>query len=412
MDPKEKRQKLSTPELEGPSSPPKKDVAITSPSLNSKVDVGEAMKKQNDVAMFLTEKVISALARNSNFVFSPSSLNTVLTMVAVTTEQKTLRSFITSILRSSSIDELNTVFHDVANTVLVDGSEDGGPKIAAVNGVWMEQSLSVSPSTKDVIQNFFKSAFAQVDFRFKSEQVRKEVNEWASRHTKDLIKDILPPSSVTSFTDWIYGNAIYFKGAWKHKFKKSLTTEEEFYRLDGTSVSVPFMTTSRMQQYVREYDDFKVLKLSFQQGRDINRQFSMYFYLPDEKDGLDNLVKRMASTPGFLDSHIPSEKVCVGEFRIPKFNIEFGFEASRAFSELELESVFLHHKALVEIDEDGAEAAAVTRKGGRRGSRGYSTVRLIDFVADHPFLFLIKEDKSRTVMFVGQIYDPPKPSSA
>ncbi|KAF3564023.1 hypothetical protein DY000_02019135 [Brassica cretica] len=145
------------------------------------------------------------------------------------------------------------------------------------------------------------------------------------------------------------------------------------------------MTTTSRMQYVREYDDFKVLKLSFQQGRDTNRLFSMYFYLPDDKDGLDNLVKRMASTPGFLDSHIPSEK---------------------------LESVELHHKALVEIDEDGAEAAAVTIKGGRRGRRGYSTVRLIDFVADHPFLFLIKEDITRTVMFIGQIFDPTKTSSA
>ncbi|KAJ0238006.1 Serpin domain-containing protein [Hirschfeldia incana] len=411
MDPKEKRQKLSSPELESPSLS-KKDLAITSPSLNSKeIDVGKEMNKQNDVAMFLTEKVISALARNSNFVFSPSSINAVLTMVAVTTEKETLRSFIFSILRASSIDELTTVFHDVANTVLVDGSEDGGPKIAAVNGVWIEQSLSVSPSKKDLVQNFFKAAFAQVDFRFKSEQVCKEVNEWASRHTNDLIKYILPPRSVTSDTDWIYGNAIYFKGAWKHKFPKNLTSEEEFYHLDGTSVSVPFMTTTSSMQYVREYDDFKVLKLSFKQGRDDSRRFSMYIYLPDEKDGLGNLVKRMASTPGFLDSHIPSEKVPVDEFRIPKFKIEFGFEASRAFKELELESVSLHHKALVEIDEDGAEAAVVTVTGGRRGSRG-STVRLTDFVADHPFLFLIKEDRSGTVMFIGQIFDPPKPSSA
>ena len=119
MDPKEKSQKLSTPELESQSLS-KKDVAIISPSLNSKVDVGEAMKKQNDVAMFLAEKVISALARNSNFVFSPASISAVLTMVAVTTEEETLRSFIFSILRSSSIDELNAVFHEVANTVLVD----------------------------------------------------------------------------------------------------------------------------------------------------------------------------------------------------------------------------------------------------------------------------------------------------
>ena len=139
-----------------------------------------------------------------------------------------------------------------------------------------------------------------------------------------------------------------------------------------------------------------------QGGYSTNGSFSMYFYLPDKNDGLEDLVKTMASTSGFLNCHTPRCKVLVNEFRIPKFKIEFGFEPSKALNELELESVELHHKDLVEIDEDGAEAAAVTIKGGRRGRRGYSTVRLIDFVADI----------TRTVMFVGQIFDPTKTSSA
>lgn len=137
---------------------------IASPSL-SKIDVGEAMKKQNDVAMFLAGKVISAVARNTNFVFSPPSINVVLTMLAASDE--TLRSSIFSVLRSSSIDELNAVFREIASVVLADGSASGGPKISAVNGVWIEQSLSVKPSLKDLFENFFKAAFSLVDFRFK-----------------------------------------------------------------------------------------------------------------------------------------------------------------------------------------------------------------------------------------------------
>ncbi|ESQ46804.1 hypothetical protein EUTSA_v10028062mg [Eutrema salsugineum] len=398
MDPKAKKQKLSASE-------------IASPSLSKKkVDVRKAMRKQNDAAMYLTEKVISAVARNSNFVFSPASINAALTMVAATSEQETLRSVILSILGSSSIDELNAVFSEIATMVLVDGSETGGPKISSVNGVWMEQSLSFNPLLKDLLENFFKAPFSQVDFRFKFEQVREEVNLWASEHTNGLIKSILPPRSVTPHTMWIYGNALYFKGAWEHKFPKSLTEDQDFQLLDGTSVSVPFMSSYR-KQYVRDYDGFKVLKLPFRQFDDSNRQFSMYFYLPKAKDGLNRLVKRMASTRGFLDSHIPWQEVRLGEFRIPKFKMEFGFEASRAFNEWNLEEVSLYHKALVEIDEDGAEAAAVTAVIGGRGSSGRSG-RMIDFVADHPFLFMIREDKTAAVLFVGQIFDPSKHDSA
>ncbi|CAA7024067.1 unnamed protein product [Microthlaspi erraticum] len=391
---KKKKQKLTTSESASPS------LAKMEPE-EKEINVVNAMNKQSDVAMFLAEKVISAVAKNSNFVFSPASINAVLTMVAASSEEESLRSFIFSILRSSSMDELNAVFREVATVV-----KSGGPKISAVNGVWMEQSLSLNPSLKDFFENFFKASFAQVDFRFKGEEVRKEVNAWASRHTNDLIQNILPHGSVTSDTDVIYGNALYFKGAWEHTFPKSLTRDEEFHLLNGTSVSVPFMESTRMK-YVESYDGFKVLKLPFAQSGDTDRKFSMYFYLPEANDGLDDLVKRMASTSGFLDSHIPSQKVILGKFGIPKFKIEFGFEASKAFSEMKLDSVSLHHKALVEIDEDGAEAAVVT-KGGPRGRRTYIKRTYIDFVADHPFVVLIREDYTGTVLFVGQIFDPSK----
>ncbi|XP_013659324.1 serpin-Z2-like [Brassica napus] len=374
----------------------------SSPSL-SKIDLAEAMKKQNDVSMFLAGKVISALAKTSNLVFSPASINAVLIMAANRPEEEeTLRSFILSFLRSSSTDELNAVFGEICSVVLADGSASGGPKIAAVNGVWIDQSLSVDSSWKDLLVNFFKAEFAQVDFSTKAEIVRKEVNAWASRHTNNLIQDLLPRRSVTSQTEWIYGNALYFKGAWKKKFDKCLTKHKPFHLVNGESVSVPFMR-SHKNQYVKAYDDFKVLRLGYQQGRDdADRQFSMYFYLPDKRDGLDNLLKRLTSTHGFLDRHIPRYKDRVGEFRIPKFKIEFGFEASNAFDDFEL-NVSLYQKAFIEIDEVGTEAAAATACCG-----GGGRPKLIDFVADHPFLFLIREDRTGTVLFVGQIFDPSK----
>ncbi|EOA34878.1 hypothetical protein CARUB_v10022461mg [Capsella rubella] len=405
MDSESKKQQLNKREIASaadPSSLSKKKRKVI------KMDLQEAMNKQNDVALFLAGKVISTVAKNSNLVFSPASINSVLTMTAATSDSEELRSFILSFLRSSSTDELNAVFREVASVVLVDGSNRGGPKIAAVNGVWMDQSLSCSPKLKDVFENFFKADFSQVDFRSKYEEVREEVNSWASRHTNGLIKNLLPPGSVSDETTQVYGNALYFKGAWKNKFPKSMTEHKPFHLLSGTSVSVPFMSNYR-DQYIKAYDDFKVLCLPYQQGDDdTERNFSMYIYLPDKKGELDNLLKRMTSTPGFLDSHIPRQRATTGEFRIPKFKIEFGFQASSVFDDFEL-NVSLYQKALIEIDEEGTEAASAT-KGGRRGSR--EVPKRIDFVADHPFLFLIREDKTGIVLFAGQMFDPSKSSSA
>ncbi|EOA39059.1 hypothetical protein CARUB_v10011708mg [Capsella rubella] len=298
----------------------------------------EVMKKQNDVALFRAGKVISAVAKNSNLVFSPASIN--------------------------------SIFREIASFILVDRSEKGGPKIASVNGVWIEQSLPSSPKSKELFENFFKADFAQVDF---------------ISNVKSCFQTIK-----------IYGNALYFKGAWENKFDKSMTIHKPFHLVNGKQA----------------YNGFKVLKLPYQQGdNNKRRQFSMCFFLPDTKDGLDKLVEEMTCTDGFLDNHIPRWKDRVGEFRIPKFKIEFGFEASRTFGEIEL-NVSLYHKALIEIDEDGgAEAAAATALCCVYGSMTYLPPPPVDFVADHPFLFLIREDKTGTVLFAGKVFDPSVSSS-
>ncbi|EFH62182.1 serpin family protein, partial [Arabidopsis lyrata subsp. lyrata] len=402
-----KNQELSTSEITDPS--------LSKTKKKQKMNMQEAMKNQNDVSMFLAGKVISAVAENSNFVFSPASINAVLTMTAATSDSKSLKSFILSFLRSSSTEEINAIFHELASVVLRDGSERGGPKIAAVNGVWMEQSLSCNPDWEDLFQKLFKASFTQVDFRNKAEEVREELtptNTWASRHTNDLIKDLLPYGSVTSLTNWIYGNALYFKGAWEKEFDKSMTKEKPFHLLNDKSVSVPFMRSYK-RQFIEAYDGFKVLKLPYRQSRDdTNRKFSMYLYLPDKKGELDNLLERMTSTPGFLDSHIPKYRVDVGDFRIPKFKIEFGFEASSVFNDVFELKVSLYQKALIEIDEEGTEAAAATAfVVCLTGSCAFEPEK-IDFVAEHPFLFLIREDKTGTVLFAGQIFDPSEASSA
>ncbi|CAA7015763.1 unnamed protein product [Microthlaspi erraticum] len=321
----------------------------------SKKELREAMKKQNDAALDLTRKVIASEARHANFVFSPASISAALTMMAAG--------------KGSGSDELNAVYSEIATVVFADGSASGGPKITAVNGVWVEQSLLVDHSLKNLFENVFKATFTQVDFISKAEEVRIKLNRWASDHTNGLIKDILPPGSVNSLTQQVYGNALYLKGAWKDHFKKSLTKEEEFHLLEGNPVRVPFMR-SYDKQYIEVYDGFKVLQLPYRQelnDDDTGRKFSMYFYLPDKKDGLDNLVEEMTSTPGFLDSHIPKARVLVGDFRIPKFKFSFMFEASRALEGDVLEKMY--HKACVEIDEDGAEAAAVTIFKGAGCSR-------------------------------------------
>ncbi|KAL0733340.1 hypothetical protein Bca4012_009550 [Brassica carinata] len=363
------------------------------------------MGNQNDVAVSLSMHVLSSATKDSNVIFSPASINSAITMHAAGPGGDSISGEILSFLRSSSMEELKTIFREISSVVFADHSASGGPKITAVNGLWIEKSLPVDPKFKDLFENFFNAVYAPVDFRSKAEEVRVEVNSWVENHTNYLIKDLLPDGSVTSETDKIYANALYFKGAWKRPFEKYYTKDKDFHLVDGTSVSVPFMTSSD-DQYVRAYDGFKVLRLPYRRGSNDSspiRKFSMYFYLPDKKDGLYELLEKMGSTPGFVDDHIPRFRDELEAFRIPKFKISFGFSVTSVLDRLGMGSISLYHKACVEIDEKGAKAAAAFADDDLGFAIDMEPPKRIDFVADHPFLFLIREDKTGTVLFFDEI---------
>ena len=251
--------------------------------------------------------------------------------------------------------------------------------------------------------------------------MRKEVNLWAEKETNGLIKEILPQGSIHNLTRLIFANALYFKGLWYEKFDASKTKDNDFHLLNGNSVKVPFMT-SKKKQFIRAFDGFKVLGLPYKQGED-KRQFTMYVFLPNAKDGLPTLLEKLASESDLLQHKLPLDKVEVGDFRIPRFNISFGVETSDMLKELGVVLPFyggltkmvdssvsrellvsnIFHKSFIEVNEEGTEAAAVSavtielQCGTMRGPTR------MDFVADHPFLYLIRDDLTGTIIFVGQV---------
>lgn len=243
----------------------------------------------------------------------------------------------------------------------------------------------------------------------KAVEVAKEVNLWAENKTSGLIKEVLPPGSVDGSTRLVFANALYYKRTWDDKFDPSKIKDNDFHLLSGISVQVPFMT-SKKKQMVSAFDGFKVLGLPYKQGGD-KRRFSMYFFLPDAKDGLPALVEKLSSESGFLDRHLPIQKVEVGDFRIPRFKISFGFEASNVLKGLGLVLPFsgeegltemvdspvgrnlfvssIFHKSFIEVNEEGTQAAAAT--AGVVVLRSMLVLDKIDFEADHTFLFMIKK---------------------
>ena len=255
-----------------------------------------------------------------------------------------------------------------------------------------------------------------------------EVNAWVQSKTNELIKDLIPTDAVDIDTRVILANALYFKGAWAEKFDSSKTVDGDFHLFDGSKVQVPFMTSFKLpykpDQFMASFDGFKVLKLPYEADQ-LGRKFSMLVFLPHQRDGLSALVQKAVSSSSFFDCHVPTRKVEIGKFMIPKFKISSGFDASQALQKLGLKMPFtgdadftdmvvpsqisgnlfissVHHKATIEVGEEGTEASAATAV-----IRRLCCYRPpVDFVADHPFMFAIREDQSGALLFVGHVANP------
>ncbi|KAF5180578.1 Serpin-z4 [Thalictrum thalictroides] len=363
-------------------------------------------------------------AKDKNFVFSPYSIQLGLGLVANGATGSTRREFLT-FLDAENLNDLNS-----RDKQLVDKfsqTSENGPIVSFVGGIWVDQSSTLKPTFKQTAETIYKAMAESVDFQdeMKRKEVIDRVNKWTEEATRGLINSILPEDSVQATTSTVLANAIYFKGEWIDIFHKSYYST--FFLSDGSSIKeVPFMTNSS-RQHVTTMEDFKILSLPYKKSRGV----SMYIILPKKKDGLWSLLEKVGSDPKFLENNVPRdfESVEMRRLEIPKFKIAYGFEANEVLQALGLNAPFsdeaeldemvsggsrrkiskVRHKSHIEVNEKETEAAAVTEISD--DEVGFSSFDdyippTVDFVANHPFMFMVRDDMTGVVLFMGHVVNP------
>ncbi|XP_037488474.1 putative serpin-Z5 [Triticum dicoccoides] len=382
-------------------------------------------------ALGLNKRLADDAGRSGNLVFSPLSVYAALSLVAAGARDRTLDELL-GVLGAPSQDFLAGHVRALAEQVLADWSRTGGPRVSFASGVWHDRTMPIRPAYRDAAESFNAVAPA-VNFRQKPEEARKQINAWVSSSTNGLIPSLVGRGALSNLTDLVLANAIYFKGKWAEPFDKYLTKNDKFHRLDGTAVDAPFMRGLGMHS-IACHDGFKVLQLRYEEGRRTMWSpepiYSMCVFLPDARDGLWRLTDKIACNPDFLREHLPRSTVLVDDFQMPKFKVTFGMTMNNVLQEMGVKEVFelgkadlsdmaedgarrklaleqVIHRAVIEVNEEGTEAAAATYSMAPMCSPNPAPPPpRVDFVADHPFAFFVVEEVSGAILFAGHVLDP------
>jgi serpin B len=344
---------------------------------------------------------------DNNLFLSPYSISSALAMIYAGARGETAEQ-INQTLHFGGQDITHPAFSFLREK-LTGIQEKGDIELRIANGLWPQANSTLLPDYLALIQNVYGSEIEPVDYQSDPEGSRQKINGWVEDKTNDRIKNIIKENMLSPATKLVLANAIYFKGDWARQFKAAATHPAPFTLADGATVEVPMMAQTHRFGLAEEAD-FQALELPYQ-GNDL----SMLILLPNETDGLPNLEKAV-SLEKLTSLEFHKQEVLV---QLPKFTFESEFSLGRLLEEMGMPLAFseqanlsgmngkgglfidwMVHKAFVEVNEDGTEAAAATTGGIR------ATSIPAQFTANHPFLFLIRENSTDTILFIGRVMKP------
>ena len=306
---------------------------------------------------------------------------------------------------------VHATFRAILNSM---NANQGDYTLALANGLFVDTSFSVRLSFPSLLANYYSASFKLLIFREDPAWSADYINQWVEDKTNEKIKDIVSEDDLRS-AEFALANAIYFKGSWECPFDPLDTRTAPFHISSAQATAVHMMIqTARLRYSMNRRLRCQILELPYEGDR-----LAMYILLPTETDGLAALESKLnfrSLTSALaelrrrrLSVAIPRFEMTVDE-KLPKIlskmgmklaftpNADFGGIASGVY----ISKVI--HKAFIGVDEKGTEAAAATIVIGVRGPPPPPLNQ--DFIADHPFLFLIRDNKTGSILFLGRLVNP------
>jgi serpin B len=353
--------------------------------------------------------------KGKNIFFSPFSISSALAMTYAGARGNTAKQM-ADVLHFDDDQKLHPAFAALINKL--DVGKQKGLELNIANALWGQQGYRFLDEFVALNNKNYGAGLKTVDFKDATEEARQTINKWVEKQTKDKIKDLFKPGVLGPLTRLVLTNAIYFKGDWVKKFDKRLTKNQNFFVTANKKVRTPMMTFSRSSELEFNYtqtENAQILKLPYKGDK-----LSMVILLPKKVDGLADLEK--ALSPENLDKWLTGMRGTKLDVYLPKFKMTCEFDLKRTLEYMGMPDAFapakadfsgmigrrelfiqaVVHKAFVDVNEEGTEAAAATAVEVTKGIPKPPPV----FRADHPFLFLIRDKVTDSILFMGRVVNP------
>ena len=346
-----------------------------------------------------------------NLFLSPYSISTALAMTYAGAKGKTAAEMAEVLHFTVPQEQLHPGF--AALTAKLHGDiKKEGYQLRIANRLWGQAGYHFLPTFLQVTRDHYGAELAQVDFAQDTEAARHTINAWVEEKTEEKIKDLLAQGVLDSGTTLVLTNAIYFKGDWQRKFEAKATKDAPFLLTPQKKVTVPMMRQRGKFAY-GVVGNVQVLELPY-----VGKDLSMFVLLPKEVDGLADLEKSLSEeTLNTWTSGLREQTV---EVLLPKFKMTSGFRLEKVLGAMGMPLAFsdkadfsgmtgqrglfisaVIHKAFIDVNEEGTEAAAATAVVMRAPAPPNPIFR-----ADHAFLFLIRDNRTGSILFLGRMMNP------
>lgn len=389
----------------------------------------DVMTLAKDSNAFATGLYQQLREKEGNLFFSPGSVYTALGMLYAGARGDTAAEMGKAMHVTLPGDKLNPAFADLAKLMNPPASAKDDAKgdkakerafqLSIANALWPQVDYAFKADYLATTGKYFNAELTGLDYRKEAEASRKKINAWVEKKTNDKIKDLIPQGVLTADTRLVLTNAIYFKGNWKDPFKKEDTKDESFSGVikrgdavaEGTKV--PMMHRTGHYGYLKG-DGFAAVELPY-----AGDELSMQVFLPEKVGGLADFEKQLTAD-NLAKWTFRSREV---QLSLPKFKMTREVTLNDPLKAMGMRLVFTEkadlsgmagspgelcvtavlHKAFVDVNEEGTEAAGAT---GIVVGITCMPPPPVEFKADHPFVFLIRHTATGEVLFAGRVVDP------